>query len=57
MTVYPSMEGITIMGTNITERKKAEEDLQNANDRFDHVLNKLTDFFRHSRPKMAVPIC
>ncbi len=51
VTVYPSMEGITIMGTNITERKKAEEDLQNANDRFDHVLNKLTDFFAIADPK------
>jgi PAS domain S-box-containing protein len=28
MTVFPSPEGITVLGTDITERKKAEEELQ-----------------------------
>ena len=30
-TVYPSTEGITIIGTNITVRKKAETELERAN--------------------------
>ena len=43
--------GYVVIYRDITKRKKAEEDLQNAIDRFDHVLNKLTDFFAIADPK------
>jgi PAS domain S-box-containing protein len=34
MTVFPSADGITVLGTNISERKRAEKALQESEERF-----------------------
>ena len=44
-TVYPSTEGITIIGTNITVRKKAETELERANQKINEILNSIQDDF------------
>ena len=44
VTVYPSEEGITVLGTNITERKKIEEDLQTTMDELTQSNKELEQF-------------
>ena len=39
VTVYPSAEGITVLGTNITERKKVEEALYQSQKLLQDVIN------------------
>ena len=39
MTVFPSAEGITVLGTDITERKKAEEALRENEERLKQALD------------------
>lgn len=43
MTVFPSTEGITVLGTDITERKKAEEALQLAHTELELRVHERTE--------------
>jgi PAS domain S-box-containing protein len=42
MTVFPSAEGITVLGTDITERKKIADDLQKAHDELEVKVQERT---------------
>ena len=44
VSVYPSEEGITVLGSNITERKNIEEDLQITMDELKRSNNELKQF-------------
>ncbi|MES1249581.1 MAG: PAS domain S-box protein, partial [Chitinophaga rupis] len=41
--IYPSPDGLTIFIRNITEKKKAEEQIRKANERFELVVNATND--------------
>ncbi len=42
MTVFPSAEGITVLGTDITEQRKIEEVLQESEERFRTIFERST---------------
>ena len=44
MTVFPSSEGITVIGTDITDRKQAEEKIESTMNRLRHSNKELEQF-------------
>ena len=44
VTVYPSTEGITVLATDITERKKAEQEVWQAKNDWERTFDSVPDF-------------
>jgi PAS domain-containing protein len=45
MAVFPSEEGITVLGTDITEQKKTEEALQKSEEQYQTLFNSMDEGF------------
>ena len=55
MTVFPSSEGITVIGTDITDRKQAEEKIESTMNRLRHSNKELEQFaYIPSRPSRTI---
>ncbi len=44
VTIYPSTEGITVIATNITDRKKVEQELRQAKKDWERTFDSVPDF-------------
>jgi PAS domain S-box-containing protein len=49
MAVFPSEEGITVLGHDITDRKQAEEALKQSEERFRSLFEHMTEGLAHCR--------